>query len=280
MRSGCTDDCTARSVSTSARKRRRRSRWRSSARFRRCSPAGPAGRSTADPDLSTGSVRTRLPVNANTALAIAGASGGTPGSPRPPSAAPERMNSTLMLGASASFGIGRSWKLLCATRPSAIVTSLNSAADRPKTMPPSTCAVAVSGLMTSPQSTAAHTRCTLTRPFDDLDFRDFGHDRAEALDQRDPATASRRRRRAPARHLGSLVERSEMSRRVRQQVAPVLQRILARRVRQLVDERFGEEAVLRVRDRAPRADPHVRRRLHGADVLVLDAHTAAVPPRP
>ena len=41
-------------------------------------------------------------------------------------------------------------------------------------------------------------------------------------------------------------------------------------MRELVDERFGEEAVLSVRDRAPRAEPHVRRRFHAADVLMLD----------
>ena len=61
--------------------------------------------------MLSGSDLSRLPVAANTAFAIAGAIGGTPGSPSPPSAAPERMNSTVMLGASASFGIGRSLKL-------------------------------------------------------------------------------------------------------------------------------------------------------------------------
>ena len=197
------------------------------ARFRRCSPAAPAARSavrcrSASADNPCQShphrqLRTRLPVSANTALAIAGAIGGTPGSPRPPSAAPERMNSTLMLGASASFGIGRSWKLLCTTRPSSIVTSLNSAADSPKMMPPSTCAdgrVRIDDVAAI--DSGAHPM-HFDASVDDLHFGDFGHDRAEALDQRDPAAATGRRRRAPARHLRCLLEHGQMARRLRQQ---------------------------------------------------------------
>ena len=62
-----------------------------------------------------------------------------------------------------------------------------------------------------------------------------------------------------------------MSRRVREQIAAILQRILAGRVRQLVDERFGEETVLGVRDRAPRADAaRACGASIGADVLMLD----------
>ena len=47
-----------------------------------------------------------LPGRREHAFATAGAIGGTPGSPRPPSGAPELMNSTVTLGESASFGIG------------------------------------------------------------------------------------------------------------------------------------------------------------------------------
>ena len=53
-----------------------------------------------------GSVRSRWPVAANTAFAIAGAIGGTPGSPSPPIGASDDMNSTVISGASASFGMG------------------------------------------------------------------------------------------------------------------------------------------------------------------------------
>ena len=48
----------------------------------------------------SGSSRTRTPQAAKTALVRAGASGGTAGSPRPPSAASDRTNSTLTRGAS------------------------------------------------------------------------------------------------------------------------------------------------------------------------------------
>ena len=44
---------------------------------------------------------TRMPVAAKTALVTAGATGGTPGSPRPPRRSPEWMNSTWTRGASA-----------------------------------------------------------------------------------------------------------------------------------------------------------------------------------
>ena len=105
---------------------------------------------------------------------------------------------------------------------------------------------------------------------DDLDFRNFGHDRAEAFHDGDAASAACRRWRAPTSHLRSFVERCEVPRRVSQQIAPILQRILARSVCELVDERFGEEAVLSVRDGAPRADAYVCRRLVRTNVLMLD----------
>jgi hypothetical protein len=48
-----------------------------------------------------GSSRTRMPVAAWIALASAAASGGTPGSPSPPSGASDRMNAVVTFGASA-----------------------------------------------------------------------------------------------------------------------------------------------------------------------------------
>ncbi len=52
----------------------------------RCVPGGgePPGCAHTNPSRESGSRRTRLPVSANTALAIAGATGGSPGSPTPP----------------------------------------------------------------------------------------------------------------------------------------------------------------------------------------------------
>src|SRR6185436_17012814 len=87
---------------------------------------------------------------------------------------------------------------------------------------------------------------------DDLDFRNFGRDRAEAFHQRDAAPTAGGRRRAPASHLCSFVEHCEMPGRMRQQIAPILQRILAGSMREFVDERLREETVLSVRYGAPR----------------------------
>ena len=60
-------------------------------------------------------------------------------------------------------------------------------------------------------------------------------------------------RRAPAGHRRRLLERRLEARLIAQQVAPELERILAGRVRHLVDERLLEEAVLRVEHRSPLA---------------------------
>ena len=50
-----------------------------------------------------------------------------------------------------------------------MVIAPSSAADSPNMMPPSICAVAVSVFTTSPQSTAAKTRFTLSAPSGDTD---------------------------------------------------------------------------------------------------------------
>jgi len=57
-------------------------------------------------DKSNGSLRRRLPVNAATALAIAGAMGGTPGSPRPVGGSSLGMKYTATDGASVIRGGG------------------------------------------------------------------------------------------------------------------------------------------------------------------------------
>src|SRR6267143_4250065 len=111
-----------------------------------------------------GSFRIRLPVAAKTALASAGAVTAVPGSPIPPGFSKLRTRCTSIAGASLIRSVRTSWKFDCCTRPFSIVTSPHKAALIPKRIPPSICALTVSGFTTVPQSTAQTTRCTRTSP--------------------------------------------------------------------------------------------------------------------
>src|SRR5215813_4137635 len=113
---------------------------------------------------SSGSLRTRLPVAAKTALASAGAVTAVPGSPIPPGASPFRTRCTSMAGDSFIRSTRTSWKLDCCTRPCSSVTSPHRAPLIPKMIPPSICAFTVSGFTIVPQSTAQATRCTRISP--------------------------------------------------------------------------------------------------------------------
>src|SRR5438477_2416 len=84
-------------------------------------------------------------------------------------------------------------------------------------------------------------------------------------------THALRQRLAPAGLLGSHLEDTLVARLLAQQRAAELEGILARRVRQLVDEALAEEAVLRVADRAP--EPHLHA---GLLSRVLDAQVGDV----
>src|SRR5438445_13826859 len=114
--------------------------------------------------FSSGSLRMRLPVAAKTALASAGAVTAVPGSPIPPGFSKLRTRCTSIAGASLIRNVRTSWKLDCCTRPFSIVTSPHKAPLIPKMIPPSICALTVSGFTTVPQSTAQTTRCTRTSP--------------------------------------------------------------------------------------------------------------------
>ena len=91
----------------------------------------------------------------------------------------------------------------------------------------------------------------------DLDFGDVGDDGAEALGDSDTAAAARRKRRAPASFLGSQVKGREVARLVLQQRAAILERIALGLLRQLVNERFDEEAMPGSFDAAPSPGGHV-----------------------
>ena len=73
------------------------------------------------PPSSSGVLRMRFPVSANTAFASAGATGGVPTSPMPPGFPPDCSNSTCTFGTSDPRGNWKLWKLLCSTRPFLIV---------------------------------------------------------------------------------------------------------------------------------------------------------------
>ena len=132
------------------------------------------------------------------------------------------------------------------------------------------CASTVSGLTTVPQSTAQTTRRTRTAPsFDDLDFGHLRHDRCRRR------TGARRR--GPARcgsgcpqpaFSAASVEHGLGARRLVEQRAPIGDRILLRRRRQLVDEALGHEDIVRRPDAAPEGGRNARR-LHPH---ILDVH--------
>ncbi|PAV93115.1 hypothetical protein WR25_13609 [Diploscapter pachys] len=124
---------------------------------------GMAGGNRHDTGCS-GSVRSRLPVAEKTALAIAGATAGTPSSPTPPGASPDAISSTTMSGLSTSRGRLSPAKPRARVRPFAIPVDAPSACAMPKIRPPSICCRTRSGLTIRPQSTAATRRSTRIRP--------------------------------------------------------------------------------------------------------------------
>ena len=75
----------------------------------------------------------------------------------------------------------------------------------------------------------------------------------------------------PAGALGGEQEHGAVTRRVLEQRQAIGERVLARGVRELVDERFAEEGVVRMADRAPVADRHAAPRRDVGDALVGDA---------
>src|SRR5216683_3323986 len=103
----------------------------------------------------------RRPVAAKTAFDTAAAVTAVPGSPIPPGASRLRTRCTSIAGASLIRTTRTSWKLDCSTRPFLSVTPPHSAPPIPKMIPPSICAFTVSGLTTTPQSTAIGDRILL-----------------------------------------------------------------------------------------------------------------------
>src|SRR3984885_12808488 len=105
-----------------------------------------------------GSLRTRTPVAAKTALASAGAVGGTAVSPQPLGMSDPAMKWTSIGGASLIRSTGKSLKFLWTMAPCCTVISCLRAAERPKMIEPSICAVAPKRFTTRPMSAAATTR--------------------------------------------------------------------------------------------------------------------------
>ena len=101
----------------------------------------------------------------------------------------------------------------------------------------------------------------------DRDLGDLGDVGLECLVNGDPPTASCREWRAPTRLARREVQHREVARRLAEQVAAVLVRVLLRRLGQLVDEALHHERVERVVHRAPEpdGDPGV-----GQDVVHVD----------
>src|SRR5438445_1331040 len=106
----------------------------------------------------------------------------------------------------------------------------------------------------------------------DRDLRDLSAKAAEGLHHRDSAVNAGGERLAPAGFFGGELERALVARLLAEERAPELERILARGVRELVDEALEKETVLRVPDRAP--EPH----LDAARLLarILDAQVGNV----
>src|SRR6266700_704005 len=98
---------------------------------------------------------------------------------------------------------------------------------------------------------SVHARCSV-RPH--RDFGHFGHVGLERRVHGAPPGATRRKRRAPTGLARGEVQRTEMPRRLAEQVPAILVRILLGGVGQLVDEAFDHERVVRVVHRAPEAD--------------------------
>src|SRR5712691_73610 len=93
------------------------------------------------------------------------------------------------------------------------------------------------------------------------DLRDLRAPAAEGKHYGDAAVNAGGQRLAPARFFSGELERAPASRLLAEEGAPELVRILARRVRELVDEAFKKETVLRVPDRAPEPDLEAARLL-------------------
>src|SRR5688572_27386110 len=118
---------------------------------------------------------------------------------------------------------------------------------------PSICAASVSGLMTMPQSTAQITLFTRMTP----SFTVTSAIWATAARRRvhgDAAARAGRHRLAPIRFRHGELHHAKVARGVGEQPATQLDRILLPRRRQLVEERLGDEAVLRMAHRSPWRD--------------------------
>src|SRR5262249_43553139 len=89
----------------------------------------------------------------------------------------------------------------------------------------------------------------------DGDFGDFGNNRAERLVHRDTLENTRMLS-APAGFLRGEIEHRQVARTVSQQPTPELIRIFFTGVRELVDEPFDDERILRVTDAAPEPERH------------------------
>ena len=96
---------------------------------------------------------------------------------------------------------------------------------------------------------------------------------SRAARRRAPRLAGSGAGRQPAFSAASLQHRG-VARRVLQQREAERDRVLLRRERELVDERLGEERVVRMADRAPEADRHAAVRGDVRDALVRDARRA------
>src|SRR2546425_11542376 len=104
------------------------------------------------------------------------------------------------------------------------------------------------------------------------DLRDLRAPAAEGKHYGDAAVNAGGQRLTPARFFRGELERASAARLLAEEGAPELVRILARGVRELVDEAFQKETVLRVPDRAPEPDLEAARLL----ARVLDAQVGNV----
>ena len=129
-------------------------------------------------------------------------------------------------------------------------------APRPKPMPPSICAWMTSGLIAMPQSTAQTTLCTLYPRRPRPRPRPPAPRGAEGLGHRDAARAALGPGPCPSPASRDLLEHRPVARLVLQQREPELERVLARGLRQLVDEHLGREGRVGGADRAPPQHRH------------------------
>src|SRR6266849_9190717 len=95
----------------------------------------------------------------------------------------------------------------------------------------------------------------------DRDLRDLRAPTAEGKHYGDAAVNAGGQRLAPAGFFRGELERASGARLLVEERTPELERILARRVRELVDEALQKETVLRVSDRAPEPDLEAARLL-------------------